>query len=69
MQTLRLVFGTTAGDPWAMTLRYPKDNLTAQNVTDAMQAMIDADVFASGLTDIVSAQIIDREVTDLVNNG
>ena len=49
MQTLRLVFGTTGGDPWAMTLRYPKDNLTAQNVTDAMQAMIDADVFASGL--------------------
>ena len=69
MQTLKLVFGTIAGDPWSVTLSYPKGDLTAQNVTDAMQAVIDADIFASGLTDIVSAQIIDREVTDLVNNG
>jgi len=68
-QTLRMVFGTAAGDPWAMTLRYPKNDLTAQNVTDAMQAVIDADVFAAGLNSIVSAQIIDREVTDLVSNG
>jgi len=34
-----------------------------------MQAIIDADVFASGLTEIVAAQIIDRTVTDLISNG
>lgn len=68
MQTLRMVFGTVAGDPWAMTLSYPKGDLTAQNVTDAMQAVIDADIFASGLTGILSAELIDRNVTELVNN-
>lgn len=68
-KTLRMVFGTVAGDPWSLTLRYPKENLTAQDVETAMQAIIDADVFASGLTEIVSAQIIDRVVTDLINNG
>ena len=68
-KTLRMVFGTVVGDPWSLTLRYPKDNLTAQDVETAMQAIIDADVFASGLTEIVAAQIIDRTVTDLINNG
>ena len=68
-KTLRMVFGSVVGDPWSLTLRYPKENLTAQDVETAMQAIIDADVFASGLTEIVSAQIIDRTVTDLINNG
>jgi hypothetical protein len=68
-KTLRMVFGTVVGDPWSLTLRYPKDNLTAQDVETAMQAIIDADVFASGLTEIVAAQIIDRTVTDLISNG
>ena len=68
-KTLRMVFGTVVGDPWSLTLRYPKENLTAQDVETAMQAIIDADVFASGLTEIVAAQIIDRTVTDLISNG
>jgi hypothetical protein len=68
-KTLRMVFGTVVGDPWSLTLRYPKDDLTAQDVETAMQAIIDADVFASGLTEIVAAQIIDRTVTDLISNG
>ena len=69
MQTLKMVFGTIAGDPWSMTLSYPKADLTALNVETAMQAIIDADVFASGLTSILGAQIIDRVVTDLIDNG
>jgi hypothetical protein len=68
-KTLRMVFGTVVGDPWSLTLLYPKDDLTAQDVETAMQAIIDADVFASGLTEIVAAQIIDRTVTDLISNG
>ena len=68
-KTLKMVFDTAVGDPWSLTLRYPKDNLTAQDVETAMQAIIDADVFASGLTEIVAAQIIDRTVTDLISNG
>lgn len=69
MQTLKMVFGTVAGDPWSMTLSYPKADLTALNVETAMDAVIDADVFASGLTSILGAQLIDRVVTDLIDNG
>jgi hypothetical protein len=68
-KTLRMVFGTVVGAPRSLTHRYPKDDLTAQDVETAMQAIIDADVFASGLTEIVAAQIIDRTVTDLISNG
>ncbi len=68
-KTLRMVFGTAVGDPWSLTLRYPKDSLTAQDVETAMQNIIDADIFASGLTGILAAQIIDRTVTDLIDNG
>ena len=63
---LRMVFGTAAGEKWPMTLRYPKDDLDAEGVETAMQAVIDADIFASGLTDILAAQIIGRNVTDLI---
>ncbi|MDI9391727.1 MAG: DUF2922 domain-containing protein [Thermovirgaceae bacterium] len=65
-KTLRMVFGTAAGEKWPMTLRYPKDDLDAEGVETAMQAVIDADIFASGLTDILAAQIIGRTVTDLI---
>jgi hypothetical protein len=65
-KTLRMVFGTVAGEKWPMTLRYPKDDLDAQDVQTAMQAVIDADIFASGLNDILAAQIIGRTVTDLI---
>ena len=67
-KTLRMVFGTAAGEKWPMTLRYPKDDLDAEGVETAMQAVIDADIFASGLTDILAAQIIGRTVTDLFKN-
>jgi hypothetical protein len=51
-----------------MTLRYPKDDLDAEDVEAAMEAVIEADVFASGLTDALAAQIIGRTVTDLFKN-
>jgi hypothetical protein len=68
-KTLKMVFGTAVGDPWSLTLRYPKETLTALDVETAMQSIIDADIFASGLTNILAAQIIDRTVTDLIDNG
>ena len=67
-KTLKMVFGTAGGDKWQMTLRYPKDDLDAEDVEVAMQAVIEADVFASGLTDALAAQIIGRTVTDLFKN-
>lgn len=69
MQTLKMVFETAAGDPCSMSLNYPKADLTALEVETAMQAIINADIFASGLTGIVAAQIIDRVVTDLIDNA
>ncbi|MDI9393784.1 MAG: DUF2922 domain-containing protein [Synergistota bacterium] len=68
-KTLKMVFDTAVGDPWSLTLRYPKETLTALDVETAMQSIIDADIFASGLTGILAAQIIDRTVTDLIDNG
>ncbi len=68
MKSLRMVFGTVSGDDWSLTLRYPKEGITAAEVTTAMQSVIDSGVFTSGLNSILSAEVIERTVSELVNN-
>ncbi|MEA3507891.1 MAG: DUF2922 domain-containing protein [Synergistota bacterium] len=68
MKSLRMVFGTVSGNNWSLTLRYPKEDITAAEVTTAMQSVIDSGVFASGLNSILSAEVIERTVSELVNN-
>lgn len=69
-QTLRMIFSTE--DPernFILTLNDPRDDVTQAEVEQVMQNIITRDIFqASGgkLTGILDAQIVQRDVQDLV---
>lgn len=69
-QTLRMIFSTE--DPsrdFIITINNPRDNLTQEEVTQIMNSIISRDVFqAPGgrLMGVVDAQIVNRNVQDLV---
>ncbi|MCR4432662.1 MAG: DUF2922 domain-containing protein [Coprothermobacterota bacterium] len=69
-QTLRMIFSTE--DPsrnFIITINNPRDNVTQEEVTQVMTNIITRDVFqAPGgrLMGIVDAQIVNRNVQDLV---
>lgn len=65
MKTLRMYFGTQDNGRWLLSVRYPKDNLTAQDVQNAMQAIIDSGAIVSAPVTILSADIVDRNVNEL----
>jgi len=65
LKTLRMYFGTQDNGRWLLSVRYPKDNLTAQDVQNAMQAIIDSGAIVSGPVTILSADIVDRNVSEL----
>ncbi|HOA77308.1 MAG TPA: DUF2922 domain-containing protein [Thermosynergistes sp.] len=66
MKTLRMIFNTADDDQWVLSLRYPKDDITAAEVETAMQTIVDNDVFVSGPVSIAGAEIVDRTVTELL---
>lgn len=66
--TLQLRFLDTAGRSMTISLLDPRENLTPAEVQQAMQTIIEKDVFASprgSLAQIDSAQIVTREVTEI----
>jgi len=65
VKTLRMYFGTADNDRWLLSLRYPKDDITAQEIQDAMQAIIDSGAITTGPVSILSADIVDRNVTEV----
>ncbi len=70
-KTLQLNFNTSNGKKVALTVEAPKENLTALEVSTAMQGIIDSTVFGKdgyALSEIVGARIIDRNVTELIQN-
>ncbi|MBC7077769.1 MAG: DUF2922 domain-containing protein, partial [Synergistales bacterium] len=40
MKTLRMIFNTADDDRWVLSLRYPKDDITAAEVETAMQTIV-----------------------------
>lgn len=66
MKSVRLVFKKAFGGNMSITMRYAKDGLTEAQVRTAMQAVIDNDALTPGVTEIVGAEIIDHNVTDLI---
>lgn len=66
MKTLRMVFGTSDNDTMSISLRYPKDGLTAAEVQTAMQSIITNSIFVDSINSVISAEITDRTVTELI---
>jgi len=65
LKTLRMYFGTADNGRWLLSLRYPKDDLTVQEVQSAMQTIIDSRVITANPVSILSADIVDRNVNEL----
>jgi hypothetical protein len=66
--TLTMVFKNGLGKNASLSLKAPREDLDGAEVAQAMQDIIDADVFTSGgedLVGIVAARIVARQVTEL----
>ncbi len=68
-RTLSLKFGVESGDTRSISLSDPKTTLTADEASAAMGALVTAGgAFADPLTASLKAELINREVTVLVDN-
>ncbi len=65
MKTLRMKFATDLGKSFVVSLNYAREDVTATEVEDAMQAAIDGDIFDSVIASIAGAELVDRTVTEL----
>ena len=69
-KTLQLNFNTASGKKVSLTVDEPRADLTPQSIEAAMQEIIAANVFeinGAPLATAVSARVIERNVTELVN--
>ncbi len=65
-KTLQLEFETQNGKNFTINLRYPNENLTAQDVQNAMNQIITINPFENiTLTAIAGARYIERQITEL----
>ena len=65
-KTLRMIFNTADNDQFVLSVADPKDDLTALEVESAMNAILATDAFVAGPVSIDSAEIVDREVIELL---
>ncbi|WP_449445308.1 DUF2922 domain-containing protein [Ureibacillus acetophenoni] len=66
--TLEMKFNTENGKTYTISVLEPKDNLSATEVSQAMQVIIDQDVFHNEGYPLVSmnqARIVERNVSEL----
>jgi hypothetical protein len=61
-----MIFNTVDNDQLVVSVADPKDGLTAAEVETAMNSIISTDAFLAGPVSIDSAQIVDREVIELL---
>ncbi|NLY78402.1 MAG: DUF2922 domain-containing protein [Lysinibacillus sp.] len=62
-------FDTANGKVFTISLNNPKDNLTPLEVSNAMQTIIEQDVFhneGAALESIKQARIIDKNITEIL---
>lgn len=67
-KTLELKFDLANGKTMSLSIQDPKDNLTPSEVTQAMQTIINQNIFhqnSYGLVGINQARIVERNVTDI----
>lgn len=71
-KTLQLVFQTTVGKRVTISVDEPIENLTGELVQQAAAEVIEASIFAvegEPLQELMSAKVIDRQVTDIFSNS
>lgn len=69
VKTLQMVFQTQGGGRLNLSLPDPKDNLTQEEVTAAMNTIIAKNIFTSSTGDataILRAQVVSRETTSVL---
>ena len=68
-KTLQLNFSTSGGKKVMLTVDEPREDLTAQEVSAAMQEVINAGIFefeGHTLDAAIGARIVERNVTELI---
>lgn len=68
-QVLEMKFNTENGKVFTLSLTDPKPNLTATEISNAMETIIQQDVFhleGSALTSIKEARITDKTITKMI---
>ena len=66
MKTLRMEFSTGEDKNFVVSLSNVKDNLTAADVTTAMNVLIAQDIFVTALTGIETADVVTRTEDPLI---
>jgi hypothetical protein len=65
-KTLRLYFEDVLGKKVTLSLANVRSDLTAQEVQDAMDALVTNPIFGFGPVGTIGADIVDRTVTELI---
>ena len=66
MKTIRMKFFTDVGKTFTLSMNNARDDITALEAEEAMEAVIDGDVFDQTLVSIAGADLVDRTVTTLL---
>jgi hypothetical protein len=66
MKTIRMKFFTDVGKTFTLSMNNARDDITALEAEEAMEAVIDGDVFDQTLVSIAGAELVDRTVTTLL---
>jgi hypothetical protein len=66
VKTLRLKFGTADGKNRTLSLRYAREDVTDTEVKEAMQSLIDNNIFVKGLAAILGAELVETTVTPII---
>jgi len=71
MKTLQMSFGTEFGKTYVLSISNPKENITKEEVMQAMEMFVSANYLATNsgaLTTIKSAKLVDRTEQLLFEN-
>ena len=66
MKTIRMKFLTDMGKTFTLSMNNARDDITALEAEEAMDAVIDGDIFNQTLVSIAGAELVDRTVTTLL---
>jgi len=66
MKTLRMKFMTDLGKIFVVSLNYAKESISAGEAEDAMDAVINGNIFDQPLVSIAGAELVDRTVTEIL---
>ncbi|MGI6783501.1 MAG: DUF2922 domain-containing protein [Aminivibrio sp.] len=66
MKTIRMKFLTDAGKTFTLSMNNAREDITALEAEEAMEAVIDGDIFDQTLVSIAGAELVDRTVTPLL---